>query len=270
MFYDAFMAIAESYSSVLFIDTEDDVLYPVRLDAFSKRYEEELEKKPKARDMFRKYVDEIVFKDDREKLMRLVDKEYVIERLKSEGEILQIYRTVSNDRIIYYRLKVVQIENGKKLIYGFENIDKMYQKQMSENTERSQNLAVVKALSREYLSVWFLDGASRKIRLVQNNGAEEENGEAVRIGNMMIDYHFSIQKYFDGFVDPDDFDRLMDETSYETIVRKSNERNLYRVSYIRINPDGTRSQFQAVFAKIINENGIADFVVGFRNMDPRD
>lgn len=269
LFYDAFMAIAASYTSMVFIDTEDDTMYPIRLDNYSKRYEDMLEGKPKARDVFKRYVEETVFKDDRDKILRLIDIDYVSELVRDNREVSMIYRAVHKDNIVYYRLKIVQIEEGKKLIYAFENVDDQYRKQIEANSEKGLYDAVVKGLSREYLSVWYLDGASRKIRLIMNNGSEEENGEAVRIGNMMIDYHFSMQKYFDGYVDPEDFERLMNETSYESIVAKTNEKHLYRVSYIRINPDQTRSQFMAVFAKIVDEMGVANFVVGFKNMDPR-
>ncbi len=269
IFYDAFMAVASSYASMMCIDTEDDTMYPIRHDDYSKRYDEMLQDKPKARDVFKKYVEETVIREDRDKLMRLVDIGYVRELMHNKSDISLIYRTVHNDKIVYYRLKIVPIEDGKKLIYAFENVDEQYRKQIEANSEKGLYESVVKGLSREYLSVWYLDGASRKIRLIMNNGSEEENGEAVRIGNMMIDYHFSMQKYFDGFVDPDDFERLMNETSYDAIVAKTNEKNLYRVSYIRINPDQTRSQFMAVFAKIVDEKGVANFVVGFKNMDPR-
>ncbi len=265
--YEALFAIAESYTSISYMDVEDGVMYPIRLDDFSRRYEDALKEKPLATDILRRYANEVVYKDDAEGVIRFGDRDYVLDRLKNENTILHTYRTIHNDKIVYYRLKIVQMENFKKVIYGFENIDSNYRHELDLDVQREIHTMVLDGLSREYLSVWYLDGKSRKVKLVQNNGTDSQNGEPVRIGSMMVDYHFSMQKYFDGFVDPEDFDRLMHETSYDNLVMKTGDNDLYPVNYIRINPDGTRSHFQACYAKIVDSTGIANFVFGFRNMD---
>ena len=266
LLYEAFFAIAESYTSMIYLDTEDDVIYPIRLDEYSKRYEEALRNKPSAAEIFKQYVRETVFVEDAVEVMKFSDKEYVLERLKSENPILHIYRALHHDRIIHYRLKIVPIEDGKKIVFGFENIDNQYRKQLEIKAENEMHISIRDALTREYMSVWYLDGKSRKVRLIRNNGSNEENGDAVRIGSTMVDYHFSMQKYFERFVNPEDFDRLMEETSYDTLTEKVGD-NLYTVNYIRNNPDGSRSHFQACYAKIADQTGISDFVVGFRNID---
>ncbi len=128
-------------------------------------------------------------------------------------------------------------------------------------------MMLVDGLSREYMSVWYLDGKSRKVKLIQNNGSEKENAAPVKIGETVIDYHFSMQKYYGSYVDPEDFDRMMRETSYETLVENTTEDDLYSINYIRINPDKTRSHFQVCYAKITDDAGIANFVFGYRNID---
>lgn len=265
--YEAFSAIAETYTTIVYIDVEDSVVYPIRFDDYSIRYKDVLEGRPKAPEIFRQYVNDTVTRDDADGVMLFSDKEYVLERLKNENPILHVYRTVHDEKIVYYRLKIVPIEDGKKLVYGFENIDKNYRMEHERSVEKERHMMVLEGLSREYMSVWYLDGKSRKVRLVQNNGTEAENGEAVRIGNMMVDYHFSMQKYFDGFVDPEDFDRLMEETSYDNLVNNVDDNSMYPINYIRINPDRTRSHFQVCYAKMIDNAGIANFVFGFRNTD---
>lgn len=266
LLYEAFFAIAESYTSIIYLDTEDGVIYPIRLDEYSKRYEETLRNKPSAAEIFKQYVRDTVFVEDAVEVMKFSDKEYVLERLKSENPILHIYRALHHDRIIHYRLKIVPIEDGKKIVFGFENIDNQYRKQLEIKAENEMHISIRDALTREYMSVWYLDGKSRKVRLIRNNGSDEENGDAVRIGSTMVDYHFSMQRYFERFVNPEDFDRLMEETSYDTLTEKVGD-NLYTVNYIRNNPDGSRSHFQACYAKIADQTGISDFVVGFRNID---
>ncbi len=265
--YETFCAIAESYTSIVYLNAEDRKVYPVRLDEYSRKYEEELMTGPDHPTLMRKYVNDYVYKDDAEGLLRYADFDYVTNKLKEVCPIFYTYRAIHNEKVVYYRLKIVTIDNGQKIVYGFENFDKQFRWQMRLQAEKEHQMMLVNGLSREYMSVWYLDGKSRKVTLIQNNGSEKDNAAPVKIGEMIVDYHFSMQKYYGSFVDPEDFDRMMRETSYENLVEKTTENALYRVNYVRINPDATRSNFQVCYAKITDDSGIANFVFGYRNKD---
>ena len=267
LIYEAFFAIAESFTSIVYMDTADEKVYKIRLDDYSVRYEEALNAHPKMQDILRQYVTETVYKDDADGVMKLADREYVKEQLAISAPLLHIYRTIHNNTIVYYRIKIVPIEDGKKIVYGFENIDDQFRQQLEIKAEKEKQMIFLDGLSREYMSVWFLDGKSRKVTLIKNNGSDSENGEPVRIGNTMVDYHFSMQKYFGSFARPEDFDRLMNETGYDVLVEKAGENDLYNVNYIRINPDKSTSLFQVSYAKTIDSSQIASFVFGFRKID---
>ena len=267
MLYEAFFAIAESYTSIIYMDTEDEKAYTIRLDDYSARYEEALKAHPSMHDIVQQYVKDTVYKEDADGVMKLTDRKYVEERLKSETPILHVYRTIHNEKIVYYRLKIVPVEDGKKLIYGFENIDSQFRVQLEINAEREKQMTFLDCLSREYMSVWYLDGKSRKVALIKNNGTDSENGEPVRIGSTMVDYHFSMLKYFGNFARPEDFDRLMQETGYDALVENAGENDLYSVNYTRINPDKSTSLFQVCYAKTTDSSGVANFVFGFRKID---
>ena len=265
--YESFCAIAESYTSIVYVDSTDRKVYPIRLDDYSKRYEDAIAEKQDMPTLMANYIKDTVYKDDAEGLMKYADYDHVVEKLRTDNPIFYTYRAIHNDNIVYYRLKIVEIEDGAKIVYGFENFDRQFRYQLKMNSENELKMMLVKGLSREYLSVWYLDGKSRKVKLIQNNGTENENAAPVKIGETIIDYHFSMQKYYGNFVDPEDFDRMMRETSYETLVEKTNEEDLYSVNYVRINPDKTRSPFQVCYAKITDSSGIANFVFGYRKTE---
>ncbi len=267
LLYEAFFAIAESYTTIIYADTETNTAHAIRLDDFSKRYEQVLASGETIESIFGRYIDETVAKDDVCGIKKYADIDYVKEKLEETPILYHIYRTVYGETIMYYRLKIIAIEDGKKLIYGFENIDNQYRRQIEIQADREKMMMLFDGLAREYMSVWYLDGKSRKVKLMKNNGSDAENGDAVRIGNTMVDYHFSMQKYFGDFVSAEDFDRLMEETSYESLVQKVRDDELYCVNYIRINPDETKSHFQACYAKMVDNTGIASFVLGFRKID---
>ncbi|MCR5686601.1 MAG: hypothetical protein K6G58_01025 [Lachnospiraceae bacterium] len=267
LLYEAFFAIAESYTSIVYMDVETERAYPISLDGYSERYGKEFEKGLTMRELVTLYAKETVWHEDIPTVVRMADKEYILERLKTENPVLQVYRSVHGGDIVYFRMKVVPAENGDILIYAFENIDSQFCLQHEIRAEKERHTKLLDGLSREYMSVWYLDGKSRKVSLVQNNGSMSENGEAVEIGRSMVDYHFSMRKYFEKFSMPEDFDRLMSETSYETIVNCAGDDDIYSVNYIRKNPDMTKSRFQICYAKITDESGIANFVMGFRRIN---
>ena len=265
--YESFCAIAESYTSIVYVDAKDRKVYPIRLDDYSQRYEKAIAEGRDMTELLGMYVSDTVYREDAEGLLKYGDYDFVQEKLKTENPLFYTYRAIHEDKILYYRLKIVTIEDGQKIVYGFENFDGQFRLQMKMNAEREMRVMLVDGLSREYLSVWYLDGKSRKVKLIQNNGSEKENAAPVKIGETVIDYHFSMQKYYGSYVDPEDFDRMMRETSYETLVENTTEDDLYSINYIRINPDKTRSHFQVCYAKITDDAGIANFVFGYRNID---
>lgn len=265
--YEAFCAIAESYTSIVYADMSDEKVYPIRLDEYAMRYKDDLEAGIDMKTALGKYVRETVFRDDADNLMRFADYDFVKNRLEKENPVFFVYRCVHNDVITYYRLKIVPIEEGRKLIFGFENFDKQFRTQLKLRSERDMQMTILDGLSREYMSVWYLDGKSRKVTLIRNNGAPADNAEPVRIGETMVDYHFSMLKYFTAFAAPEDFDDLMQATSYDTLVKNAGLNDLYRVNYTRINTNGTTSRFQVCFAKIDDDAGINDFLLGFRSID---
>lgn len=265
--YESFCAIAESYTSIVYVDAKDRKVYPIRLDDYSQRYEKAIAEGRDMTELLGIYVSDTVYREDAEGLLKYGDYDFVQEKLKTENPLFYTYRAIHEDKILYYRLKIVTIEDGQKIVYGFENFDGQFRLQMKMNAEREMRMMLVDGLSREYMSVWYLDGKSRKVKLIQNNGSEKENAAPVKIGETVIDYHFSMQKYYGSYVDPEDFDRMMRETSYETLVENTTEDDLYSINYIRINPDKTRSHFQVCYAKITDDAGIANFVFGYRNID---
>jgi len=267
LLYEAFFAIAESYTSIIYMDMSDGNAYAIRLDDYSKRYENFLNTHPSMYEVVKRYAEDTVHPADRDGMMKLADREIVLNRLETENPLHHIYRAIHDDNVIYYRVKIVPIEDGKKLIYGFENINPQYRRQIEANEERQRTTKLFDGLSREYLSVWYLDGRSGKVTLVRNNGLPKENEKAVKIGETMVDYHFSMQKYFGSFVKPEDFERLMHETSYDVLVANTREDDFHTIDYTRINEDGTTSHFQACYAKIVDEAQVANFVFGFRNTD---
>ena len=62
--YEAFCAIAESYTSIVYLDAKDRRTYPIRLDQYSMKYEEMLSKGPDMRTALEAYVKDTVYKDD--------------------------------------------------------------------------------------------------------------------------------------------------------------------------------------------------------------
>ena len=140
-------------------------------------------------------------------------------------------------------------------------------KQKELAAEREQKMTILKGLSSEFLSVWYLDGHTQAITLMQNNGKPVDNGRAVKIGVRALDYKTAMESYFKEFASDEEYEKLIQKTSYEEIVKNSEENVLYPVNYVRKNDDGTKSYFQACYAKSVGKDGVVNFIFGFRNID---
>ena len=95
------------------MDSTDRKVYPIRLDDYSRRYEEILNGKPDMPTMLAAYVKDTVYSEDAEGLLAYGDFDYVVKRLETENPLFYMYRAIHNERIVYYRLKIVTIGSAK-------------------------------------------------------------------------------------------------------------------------------------------------------------
>ncbi|MBR4573883.1 MAG: GGDEF domain-containing protein [Lachnospiraceae bacterium] len=259
-------AIARSYTSVAYLDIAEDLVHPVRLNRFGQFVWEDVGQRRNLRDSIDVYTRSLVYKDDAEGVLKFGDISWVMEQLKENNPLYHVYRTIRNGKIVYYRLKVIPFDGGKKLIYGFEHFDEQIREQIARKSEHDTQMTLLAGLSCEYESVWLVDAAIHHARMISTRirpAKDTDRSHPVREGN----YDTIIGNYIDNFVVAEDRERLYQLSSIESLMRSTKEDEIYHINYCRINDEGSRNYIQLAIARVTDEMGVVRFVCGFRNID---
>ncbi|MBQ7564125.1 MAG: GGDEF domain-containing protein [Lachnospiraceae bacterium] len=187
-------------------------------------------------------------------------------RLRETNPLFHTYRTIRDGRIVYYRLKIIPLEDGKKLVYGFEHFDHQMREKLEQEEERETQMTLLAGLSCEYEAVWLVDAGIHYGKLIRNNMG---NTRSSIVMNMMKEgnYEIILENYIEQYVIPGDRERMYTETSIDSLLRNAREDELYHVNYSRINEEGEKNYMQLVFSRVTDDMGVTRFVCGFRNID---
>ena len=258
-------AIARSYTSVLYVNTDDLTVESVRLNKHGKPLEEECRRDPHLRHVIDVYVNALVYRDDMEGVLKFGDFDYVIKALEENNPLYHTYRTVREGKIVYYRLKIIPFDNGRKLVYGFEHFDDQISEKLARKNQYETQMTLLAGLSCEYESVWLVDAALHHGKLIRSNIKSE-------ISNIMNrDYEGAYEtilgNYIEKYVVPEDRERVYSMADINNLMRNTKEDEIYHINYYRVNPNGERNYIQLCIARVTDENGVVRFVCGFRNID---
>ncbi len=259
-------AIARSYTSVIYVDTSNLTVHTVRLNRLGRKVEERLGEERGLRAVMDAYVSSLVCKEDARGVLRFGDIDFVMSRLKETNPLFHTYRTIRDGKIVYYRLKIIPLDDGKKLVYGFEHFDDQMREKLEREAERETQMALLAGLSCEYESVWLVDASIHYGKLIRNNMGDTRSSVVMNMVNEGS-YEEILENYIEQYVVPGDRERMYSETSISSLLRNAMEDKLYHVNYSRINEEGERNYMQLVYSRVTDDMGVTRFVCGFRNVD---
>ena len=255
--------IAESFSSIFYVDGAGRGAHSMRSSAEGEPGLEFLHPDEDLRSMMARYASGFVAVEDREQVARLGDMDYVRMLLEREKPVSRTYRTLRDGQASWRRVMIAPFDGGQKYVFAFEDIDRQVRTECAARAEKERLNDMLEVLSREYVTVWFLDGTSGSFTLVQSYGGKDAS--AVIQGQP--DYRRGMEAYFRQFAPKEEFDRLTRETSYETLCEKTGSGAMYTVNFLRAAPDGSHRYFQICYGMITDGAEQASFIVGFRDVD---
>lgn len=259
-------AIARSYTSVIYVDTADLTVHDVRLNKFGRQIEKDVGEKLNLKDAMDTYAKKLVHPDDAEGVICFGDYDYVMSRLRNNNPLFHTYRTIRNGKIVYYRLKIIPFDGGKKLIYGFEYFDDQVRDRLAREAEREMQMTLLAGLSCEYETIWLVDADIHHGKLIHNNMGNTRS--SVMMNEMTEgNYDVLLENYIEQYVVPRDRARMYAETSIKSLLRNTRDDVLYHINYSRINEEGEQNYMQLVYSRVTDDMGVVRFVCGFRNID---
>ncbi len=134
------------------------------------------------------------------------------------------------------------------------------------NRKMGEQLAIVEALSRDYMNVFSVNEEKGTARILKLEGYVTEGLKKDSADE--YDYTTILENYIRSRVHPEDREELLEALSFENIKEKLSTEEEYQGSY-RIWASGEVHHFQYTYLKIAdNDYGHGGFIlVGFRNID---
>ncbi|MDE7253940.1 MAG: response regulator [Acetatifactor sp.] len=144
--------------------------------------------------------------------------------------------------------------------------EKLLQASEAANRELEEQLAIVDALSRDYLNVYAVDTGKDTVKIIKLEGYLTSGLE--RDLTKTFPYTALVQQYVEERVYSEDRQELSEALSIEKVTEKLSSDSEYMGSY-RIMVDGTIHNYQFIYVKGKRKNSQEGFtvLVGFRNVD---
>lgn len=160
-----------------------------------------------------------------------------------------------------------QTEAYGDIYYVF--ISDITEKRARMETDKAIRQAVIEALSKSYHTVWLInDVETESFSLYRGDIAGETTHAApIRDALEKMKYSQAKETYIATMVAQSDRERLEEDLSLDTIVRRLQERSQYNVNYLRIMNDGSERYFRIEFAKLNMPNDRVGVVCGFKDVD---
>lgn len=121
-------ALAEDYTSVFYVNTQNDTIKPYRYNSQMKKlFEKKYQEDSTYTDFYKDYVEKVVFEDDRNDFLSFGSIENLQKKLKYRRSIRKQYRSTINGKVEYFQAKWVKADAEDSpltgMILGFANID---------------------------------------------------------------------------------------------------------------------------------------------------
>lgn len=150
-----------------FVEPDTGMVVPVRTG----RHEPEsiFENKISLKDSMEKYIEELVYEEDRETMRHAVSLDTLTEELNAKQVYSVNYRKQVDGQLIYFQMKAVSAgadDGSRGIVLGFRSVDADIRKEMEQNTLLEAALSQANRASKAK-SV-FLSNMSHDIRTPMN------------------------------------------------------------------------------------------------------
>ncbi|MGN0650452.1 MAG: sensor histidine kinase [Oscillospiraceae bacterium] len=162
--------LSNEYSSVHYIDLEDETAIPIRLsDASLNEYGLQLNHTYPFRKVYSSYIKSITAPDQVEEMLRFCDPDFLRQTLIGSGMTSYLYRIISEGKELYAQLRIARAENNdnfRHIVLGFAIVDD--EVRAEKEKQRALQEALTQAKNASRAKTVFLNNMSHDIRTPMN------------------------------------------------------------------------------------------------------
>ena len=222
-------SLASYYNTIYYVDAENETY-----TEFSASTEyDELDIPKTGSDFFgesRKNAMRVVFYDDRERVLEIMRKEYITEKLKEQKIFSIKYRLLLGGTFKYTRLSAMWSSDKTHFIIGVENIDEQMKKDLAskELEQKSRTYSqILNSLAYRYDSIYYVDIGSGAYSLYSATG-ESGSLTPVKNGN---DFFGDIPSIVKKLVYENDREMVIDTLYKENLLERLNSNDSFSLRY---------------------------------------
>ena len=209
-------------------------------------------------------VNQYVYPDDREKFIKAMDRQTLIQELDNNKTFIMPYRLIEGDGFVYVNMKVSRMKDDNDyIIIGVTNIDAQIRERMAVDRLKEERItyARVTALTGDYLCVYSVDPKTEHYR--EFASTEDFRSLALeREGDSFFDVSRERGKRM---VYPDDRDRFLTMFTKENVIAEIEKNGIFALRY-RLFING-KPIFVRLKAAMVEERDGARLVIGINDID---
>lgn len=256
-------ALAQSYSDLYYvnIETGDFMEYSIN-KATGTLFETR-----RGVDFFesiKRDVEDYVYPDDWDLLLRALEKEPLVDSLDRNGSIVLTYRLLVEGEPTYMTMKVSRmVDDHRFIILGVTNVDEemRWQKAAERTKEEQAAYSRLNALAGDFLCVYLVDPKTGHYREFSST----EGFQSLRVPKEGDDFFITSRERMDKVVYPVDLERVLGIFTRENILEQVEKDGSFAMTYRLVINDKPR--YVQLRAAMIHENDGTSLIVGLMDVD---
>ena len=274
-------AIGRIFSEMYYIDLTDNTIQDINAGEMNRtEYVDTMD----ARTTLKKLADSQAVTAFRSIMRDYLDYDTMDSRLGNKPIISQEYLNEEKEWIRCSIMPAERNEDGRnisvvyvaRLITAEKKQELAQQRRLEEtqteldqtSTALQEEMAISRALSQEYHSLFKIDSVTGKMSLYRTDGIGIDKKELEKLMQPGCYEGGVVERYIASFVAPEDQERVCNATRLSVLQEKVPDQGLYKVEFRRI-MNGISCYYEMNTIKITDENGKVTFIMGMRDVDNR-
>ena len=206
----------------------------------------------------------VVYPEDLDNLLKVLNRQTMLETLDREGTFIMAYRLITEDEPIYVSMRVSRMDDDdRSLIIGITDIDDRMKRDRAEEQMKEERIAFsrVNALAGDFICIYIVDPETERY-IEYSTMSQFEGFEIPKEGT---EFFATARKNGEGVVYPDDLERVNSMLTKENVFAEIERGGIFAMTYrLIINEKPTYVKFKAA---MVEEAEGRRLIVGLNDVD---